>query len=44
MSFLKGSDFDEESCEEVAGTPKGGLEKFNALRDKLVAIGICPRA
>jgi len=42
-SFLRGVDFDEESCEEVAaGTAKGGLEKFNSVRDKLVAANICP--
>jgi hypothetical protein len=41
--FLKAADFDEEACEEVApGTLKGGLERFQDLRDKLVAAGICP--
>jgi hypothetical protein len=41
--LLKGGDFDEEACEEIApGTFKGGLERFDALRDKLVAAGICP--
>ena len=41
--LLKGADFNEEECEEIApGTSKGGLERFNALRDKLVASGICP--
>jgi hypothetical protein len=41
--FLKGADFNEEDCEEVApGTAKGALERFNALRDKLTASGICP--
>jgi hypothetical protein len=41
-SFLKGVDFTEEDCEEVSPAGKGGLAKFNAVRDKLVAAGICP--
>ena len=41
--LLKGIDFDEEACEEIApGTAKGGLERFQDLRNKLVASGICP--
>lgn len=41
-SFLVARDFSEEDCEEVSLAGKGGLAKFNALRDKLVAAGICP--
>jgi len=44
MFFLKGLDFDEEACEEInpLAPTKGALAKFNAVRDKLAALGICP--
>ena len=41
--IFAGKPFAEETCEEtdpVSG--KGALDTFDALRDKLVAIGICP--
>jgi hypothetical protein len=41
-SFLRGVDFNEEDCEEISPAGKGGLAKFNALRNNLVAAGICP--
>jgi hypothetical protein len=41
-AFLRGLDFNEEDCEEISLAGKGGLAKFNSVRDKLVAAGICP--
>src|SRR5262245_8449563 len=42
-SFFKGVDFDEEVCEEHDPVRfRGGLDKFNQARDKLLAAGICP--
>jgi hypothetical protein len=41
--FFKALDFDEEACEELDSVRfHGALNKFNATRDKLVALGICP--
>ena len=42
-AFFKGKDFDEEACEETSGpTLRGALDKFNKVRDKLLAQNICP--
>jgi len=41
--FFKGADFDEETCEETDPVRfRGALDKFNKVRDKLLAQGICP--
>jgi len=41
--FFKGADFDEETCEEHDPVRfRGALDKFNTVRDKLLAQGICP--
>jgi hypothetical protein len=41
--FFKGADFDEEKCEETEPVRlRGALDKFNKVRDKLIAQGICP--
>lgn len=43
-SFFKGADFNEEGCEEIDPiySTRGALAKFNSVRDKLTAVGICP--
>ena len=41
-SFFKAADFSEELCEETAPTSHGALDKYNRVRDKLIAAGICP--
>jgi hypothetical protein len=42
-SFFKGADFNEETCEETDPVRlRGALDKFNKVRDKLIAQGICP--
>ena len=41
--FFKLRDFDEEACEETDPVRfRGARDKFNKVRDKLVAQGICP--
>ena len=41
--FFKGADFNEEICEEKDPVRfRGALDKFNSVRDKLLAAGICP--
>jgi hypothetical protein len=41
--FFKGVDFNEETCEETDPVRfRGALDKFNKVRDKLLATGICP--
>jgi hypothetical protein len=41
--FFKMRDFDEEACEETDPVRfHGALDKFNKVRDKLLAQGICP--
>jgi len=41
--FFKGADFNEETCEETDPVRfRGALDKFNKVRDKLIAQGICP--
>jgi hypothetical protein len=42
-SFFKGADFIEETCEGTDSVRfRGALDKFNKVRDKLLAQGICP--
>ena len=42
-SFFRGVDFNEETCEETDPVRfRGALDKFNRVRDKLLAQGICP--
>src|SRR5262249_43367502 len=44
-SFFRLKDFNEEACEEhdsLPPPPRGALEKFNRVRDNLIAKGICP--
>jgi len=41
--FFKLRNFDEETCEETDRIRfRGARDKFNKVRDKLVAQGICP--
>ena len=43
LFFFKGIDFNEETCEETDPVRfRGALDKFNTVRDKLLAKGICP--
>jgi len=39
-AVYKGGVFDEEACEDTGGN--SGLDKYNALVNKLIAAGICP--
>src|SRR5262249_42788136 len=42
-SFVRGRDFDEEACEETSPIRfRGALDKFNRIRDRLVASNMCP--
>jgi hypothetical protein len=42
-SFFRGAEFNEEACEETDPVRfRGALDKFNKVRDKLLAQGICP--
>jgi hypothetical protein len=44
LSFFKGADFNEEICEETDPVShRGGLDKYNQQRDKLITLGICPQ-